>query len=249
MGGGGGDGMRRASAGGMHAISFLLKRAHLCSTNEGQRLLYAVPGMTPARFDILCFARQGGIRQKIPELAFTTQKRIREGLGLSGSVISRMLKRLEELGWIERHRDYSDARVKTVMLTKLGLRKIWEAMRLIFRGRPLAKHYEWVARRLRPNDHVLDSLDHLYDTLDMVALSFDDGAWFYYDTGSRRRPPFWARLPLQRKVEEDWGDLGPRIIDPPEPYPSPYQKWVAPLIRDRAALEKAQRSRDYVRIG
>ena len=266
----------------MHAISFLLKRAHLCSRNKGQKLLYAVPGMTPARFDILCFAREGGIRKKIHELASTTQKRIREGLGLSASVISRMLKRLEELGWIKRERDCDDRRVNTVMLTTLGRRKAWEAMRINFRGGHLARHYEWVARQLRPTEHVLDSIDHLYDTLDVVALSFDDEAWFYYDTGSRKRPPFWSRLPLRPVVheedenededdredgydtenldeeenadenddeneDEDDREDEDGVVVPLARYPSPYQKWIAPLIHDQEALMEDRRRRDYVR--
>jgi DNA-binding MarR family transcriptional regulator len=234
----------------MHAISFLLKRAHLCTTNHGQRILYDVPGMTPARFDILCFARQGGIRRRMHDFAFTTQRRIREGLGLSASTLSRMLKRLEELGWIQRERDYGDRRVNTVMLTKLGRRKAWKAMRVVFRGRFLAADYEHLARSLRPTEHVLDALDHLFDTLDLIAMGFGDESYFHYDYGSKHRLPFWRYLPFPsfRYFTPRDSTLGPRIVDPKEPYPTPYQKWVAPLRRDQEALLDERRAHDYCRV-
>lgn len=218
----------------MHSISFLLKRAHLCTTNAGQRILYDVPGMTPARFDVLCFARQGGIRRGLKDLAFTTQKRIREGLGLHPSTISKMLKRLEQLGWITRERDYDDRRVKSVMLTKLGRRKAWKAMRINFRGRTLASHYEMLVRRLRPLDPPLEGLDHLWDTLDFIALGFGDEAFFHYDHGSPRKPPFWCYLPIPtyRYVRHRDRTLPPQLRDERdiEPRPTQYQRWIAPLL-------------------
>ena len=222
----------------MHAISFLLKRAHLSTTNTGQRILYDVPGMTPARFDILCFARQGGIRRKMKDFAYTTQKRICEGLGLHASTISKMLRRLEELGWITRQRDYGDRRVKTVMLTKLGLRKTWEAMRITFRGRLLATHYEMLARNIRPTQHVLESLDYVFDTLDVIAIGFGDEACFHYDHGSPRHPPFWRYLPFPniRYFTPRNRSRPPELVDErgPDPQhgPTPYQKWIEPLLRD-----------------
>ena len=239
----------------MHAISFLLKRGHLTTTGASQRILYDVPGMTPARFDILCFARQNGIRLKVKTLALTSQRRIIEALGLHPSTVSKMLKRLEQKGWIERERDFDDRRRKIVELTKLGRRKIWEAMRINFRGRTLAEHFEWIARQLRPLDHPLKALDHTFETLDFVACAFGNTSSFHYDFGSPRHPPY-CLSPAQprepRYVTPRGYDLGPEILDgardPNEPKPlTAYQKWLAPLLRAPAAAAKAAAEPDAPR--
>ncbi|MFO0740948.1 MAG: MarR family transcriptional regulator [Labilithrix sp.] len=148
--------------------------------------------MTPARFDVLCFARQRWIQFDPGPLArgLTTQRAITKALHLHPSTVSKLLKRLEEMGWITRAPDYSDARVKVVELTKLGVRKIWEAMRRVFRGRLLLAPFERIARVLHPTRHVLEGLDHLFDTLELIGNSFGDDSIFYYDYGSQQIVPF-----------------------------------------------------------
>ena len=184
--------MRCAVALGMHSISFLLKRCHLRVTAFAKEAVRAVKGMTPARFDVLCFARQRWIQFDPGPLArgLTTQRAITKALGLHPSTVSKLLKRLEQMGWITRCPDYSDRRVKAVELTKLGVRKIWEAMRRVFRGRLLLKPFERIARELQPTRHVLETLDHLFDTLELIADSFYDSSSFYYDYGSRTIRPY-----------------------------------------------------------
>jgi hypothetical protein len=108
-------------------------------------------------------------------------------------------------------------------------------MRLVFRERLLLTPFEELARSLRPTEHVLPALDHLFDTLDVLALSFGDESNFYYDYGSPKRKPYcfhYEHGPYRRWIRRRnaHGDLGPKVVDPPPEYPTPYQKWLAPLV-------------------
>jgi DNA-binding MarR family transcriptional regulator len=176
----------------MHSISFLLKRSHLKVTAFAKEAVRSVKDMTPLRFDVLCFARQRWIQfDPCPSpRGLTTQRAITRALGLHPSTISKLLKRLEELGWITRFRDYGDPRVKGVELTRLGVRKAWEAMRRVFRGRLLLKPFEEIARALRPTAHVIEGVEHLYDTLELIADFFGDESTFYYDFGLASMAPY-----------------------------------------------------------
>lgn len=125
----------------MHMVSFLAKRLHLVTTAFGQGVLDAiarVPGMTPARFDLLCLLRQPGIvmdkrfarrAKKRPkarewpgrdhaEMEFA---QIVKRLGLHPSTVSKMVKRLREMGWVKVMRLKADRRTKIVACTDLGL--------------------------------------------------------------------------------------------------------------------------------
>ena len=178
--------------GAVHSISFLLKRSHLKVTAYAKEAVRAVKDMTPLRFDVLCFARQRWIQfDPCPTpRGLTTQRAITRALGLHPSTISKLLKRLEELGWVKRFRDYDDPRVKGVELTPLGVRKAWEAMRRVFRGRLMLKPFEELARALHPTRHVIEGLEHLYDTLEGVADFFGDESTFYYDYGLESAVPY-----------------------------------------------------------
>ena len=133
----------------MHAINFALKRAHLCTVSVGQRMMnLVVPQMTPARFDLLYYIRRGSIIAGTERLAPGTRKQrdIVRTLGLHKTTVAKMIRRLEEMGWLTRKRDYADRRIKLVSLTKKGLRAIGDAMRFVFRRRALAKPYDRIAR-------------------------------------------------------------------------------------------------------
>lgn len=179
----------------MHQMTFALKRGHLRTVAAGKEILGGIEGMTPARFDILCLLRQRGIRWGGSNMNFTSQQSIERALDLHPSTISKMLKRLEEMNWIKRCRDEynGDRRRKIVELTALGLRRVWLAMRLLWRGRELLREFEQIARELHPDRHVLDTLQELDDTLDVIGRRFGDRSTFYYDWGSRQRVPFALR--------------------------------------------------------
>jgi DNA-binding MarR family transcriptional regulator len=167
-----------------------VKRAHLTNVRVGKAMLGSrVPGMTPARFDIMCFLRQTPISygkeiaRKMAGSAF--QRSIVEQLALHPSTISKMLDSLERLGWITRERFLLNRRFKVIELTALGLRRVWEAMRFLWRQRPLLRSYEKIARGFFPDRHVLDGLDLLWNILDGLARAFDDASGISYDYGSR----------------------------------------------------------------
>jgi len=95
---------------------FGIKKAHL-------RLLHVCRGLlrgkelTPARFDMMriveVHADDGVAQSKIQDL-----------LGVSAATVSRMLRSLEELGFVRRERMADDARCKLVELTRLGLERV-----------------------------------------------------------------------------------------------------------------------------
>ena len=174
----------------MHAISFHAKRLHLATVAVGQMTLdwAGVEGMTPARFDLMCLLRQSGIalqrRFRRPtdggkwigsDEAVMKQRTLVKRLGLHPSTVSKMITRLEEMGWVTRSRDYDDRRVKIVEATPLGMRRIWKAMRRVFRERLMLKPFETIVRQMLPTWHVLDG----------IAAYFGDHSDFSYEWGSR----------------------------------------------------------------
>src|SRR5690348_15988419 len=102
----------------MHALTFALKRAHLKNVAFAKGLLWALPGMTPARFDLLCILRRAVMNEPGWKRldAARSQADLCRDLGLHRSTVSKMLLRLEEMGWIRRDRDPTDRRTFAVGL-------------------------------------------------------------------------------------------------------------------------------------
>ena len=203
--------MRRAWPRGMHAVSFYLKRAHLQTVRFGQRVVDKIEGMTPARFDLMYLLRRPSIvdRTADPLEIGQSQQGLIQDLGLHPSTVSKMLTRLEQMGWIRRVPEDHDARLKYVMLTALGLRKIWEAMRIVFRSRVIRKryetHYASVAATMaagapvtsldpeldvpngpRGEPHVVSLIDRAYRVVRGIANAFGDRSSVWYGFGARR---------------------------------------------------------------
>lgn len=182
--------------GGMHEITFRLKRGHLRAVAAGKELLGHIEGMTPARFDILCLLRQKAIRWGGgSNLNYLGQQDIERALDLHPSTISKMLKRLVAMGWVTTERDEynGDRRRKIVELTPRGLRCIWLAMRFLWRQRVLLKEFEDIARELHPERHVFETLEELDTSLDLIGRNLGDRSTFYYDWGSPDRAPYALR--------------------------------------------------------
>jgi DNA-binding MarR family transcriptional regulator len=117
-------GTRCALAPGMHFMAFAFKRAHYTSLRLGRQ--YAKPfGLTPARFDMLYAIR----RDKNRSQAFLSRT-----LGVAGVTVSRMLGKLEKLGFVRRgERRWPDRRIKRVRITKLGRRHLYLVLRKLKR--------------------------------------------------------------------------------------------------------------------
>src|SRR4029079_18092400 len=123
----------------MNALSFGFKRAHWSAVRVGKWVLRDVEGMTPARFDLLYLVRRVRLDDPLitDEGDGVTQDALWKGLGVHPSTVCKMIARLLEMGWIRRMRYPLDRRRWLVRLTDLGLRKVWKAMRILFRGRAL----------------------------------------------------------------------------------------------------------------
>jgi DNA-binding MarR family transcriptional regulator len=96
----------------MHHIFFSLKRTHHRALAYSRRL--SVPyGLTPARFDMMY-----AIDRHRDSLLW--QSHLRRLLGVTAATISRMVRSLEELGYITRDRNAFDRRQIDIRITKLG---------------------------------------------------------------------------------------------------------------------------------
>lgn len=100
----------------MHRVFFSVKRVHLRIVEIGKKLLRRF-GLTPARFDLL---RVVDAHHPHPVL----QSKIRALLGVSAATVSRMLKALEKLGFVEREESKADARNLLVSLSDLGWNRV-----------------------------------------------------------------------------------------------------------------------------
>jgi DNA-binding MarR family transcriptional regulator len=123
----------------------MLKQAHLRNVAFQRLGVKKVKGMTPARFNLLYLLRRAMLRagpETGPSAAARSQTGLCRDLGLHRSTVSKMLTRLEEMGWVHRERDAVDRRRFNIELTEKGLRKIWQAMRRVFRGKVMRRAYE-----------------------------------------------------------------------------------------------------------
>jgi DNA-binding MarR family transcriptional regulator len=95
----------------MHAIFFGVKRVHI----EAVRLtghIIRMSALTPARFDLMRLVQlhPDGLHQSVvPWL-----------LGVTAPVVSRMLKALQKLGFVEREKDQADGRCLIIRITERG---------------------------------------------------------------------------------------------------------------------------------
>ena len=95
----------------MHAIFFGVKRVHIEVVRLTRKMILH-SNLTPARFDLLRIVRlyPDGIGQGS----------IQWLLGVTAPVVSRMLKALEKLGYVERERPERDRRTQWIRLTERG---------------------------------------------------------------------------------------------------------------------------------
>jgi len=106
---------------GMHPVFFGLKRAHYATLGLTRRTLRKM-GLTAARMDLLYVIHKKGRYA-------TLQGHLWRTLGVCPSVVSRMLKRLEAIGYVQRDVVTNDTRKRTVTLTTKGRARILRAIR------------------------------------------------------------------------------------------------------------------------
>jgi DNA-binding MarR family transcriptional regulator len=96
----------------MNNVFFRVKRAHHSCLRMSRQLLGKI--ITPARFDMLRAVHMHGNEYGI------LQGDLRDLLGVSGPVVSRMLTSLEKLGYVWREIDEDDVRRRVITLTPEG---------------------------------------------------------------------------------------------------------------------------------
>ena len=117
----------------MHVLLFRIKRAHLSSLRAVMPFCEELE-LTPARFDYL--------RAAAEYVNGTRQSRITKVLGLSSVAVSKMTRRLMELGLVTRVRDHRDRRTFVISLTEEAERRMREAYARIHEEQPLQSLYE-----------------------------------------------------------------------------------------------------------
>jgi len=116
----------------MHALMFAAKRVHLRTVAFGHRLVRGVAGMTAARFDLISAILQEpgdpvfGRRQVLERVRGISA--LAGVLGLHRTTVSKMVKRLLEMGWLVARRSGRDRRRVGIALSVLGWRSYIGAM-------------------------------------------------------------------------------------------------------------------------
>jgi DNA-binding MarR family transcriptional regulator len=114
----------------MNEHFFCLKRAYHGVLRVTRRPLQVL-GLTAARYDLM-YALM--LRHEDSGFAPMLQSALRRQLGVTGSVVSRMLRSLEKLGLIKRKPREWDRRQREIRLTEKGLECIRYAYRALVRS-------------------------------------------------------------------------------------------------------------------
>jgi DNA-binding MarR family transcriptional regulator len=166
----------------MHAIVFGTKRAFHGALRVVRKPLHSM-GLTAARFDLMsALACHDEIDRKygLPLL----QSTLRRALGVSASVVSRMLQSLEALGLIVRERpEFGDRRQREVSLTERGLACIREARRALLRAVGRLVCTAICFGKHRDRDQRFIHLATLESYLSALRNEFGDRATLYYPWG------------------------------------------------------------------
>jgi DNA-binding MarR family transcriptional regulator len=167
----------------MNAIPFAIKRAFHSFLRVTRKPLHSLsPGLTAARYDMLYVLLTGnGTRFFLSGITY--QREVQRALGVSASVVSRMLRSLEQLGWVLRKRCEADRRRREVTLTAAGLARIREAQAT----------FKAAARRLvglaicfgrhRDKDQRFVHMETLESYLRTMCKQWFDTAQLYYRWG------------------------------------------------------------------
>ena len=169
----------------MHPVFFGMKRAYYASLGLTRKTLRLM-GLTAARMDMLYVINKKP-RGVIP------QSQLWRTWGVCASVVSRMLKRLEALGYVRCRVIPGCVRRREVALTIKGRARILRAIRqfigwgyaeLVLRSvlEPYRWHSEW---------HVHVAIEQFREYLRLICVGFGDGAdeCVYPDGVNEMDPP------------------------------------------------------------
>jgi DNA-binding MarR family transcriptional regulator len=168
----------------MHPVFFGLKRAYYSTLGLTRRTLRKM-GLTAARMDMLYVIHKRG---RYP----TLQGQLWRTLGVCPSVVSRMLKRLEAIGYVERDVVTNDTRRRTVTLTTQGRARVLRAIRQFIGWgyAELALRSVLEPRRWNSEWYTHVAVSQLQEYLRLVRLGFGDRASLVvYPDGVREKDP------------------------------------------------------------
>ena len=170
----------------MHFLMVRMKRAHLRALAAARPFSRRV-GLTPARYDFMhaiCVFR-----------VEPPQHLLWRAFGISRTSASKMVRRLMELGLVQRRRSPRDRRTFLVSLTAEGEKRWRRTFIQLSKKRPFQRRFErafgnrsWKSFR---------AVDQLTNTLARVAKHLGDTAWPLYPT----RPLKIGPLQLRRRTE------------------------------------------------
>jgi DNA-binding MarR family transcriptional regulator len=172
----------------MHPVGFAIKQAHL-SMLRFSRSETAEVGLTPARLDMLrvVLERCGRVRQSA----------LRRLLGVCNSVVSIMVRSLERLGFVVRHRCWNDRRTLDVILTARGR----YALRRVFYTAVIEGFLELTLISIFVKEKVPRArwevrIDRLISRLQMIRDAFGIGATEYnpWDATDDDHPFYFAAV-------------------------------------------------------
>jgi DNA-binding MarR family transcriptional regulator len=161
----------------MNAIAFATKRSFHAFLRLTRRPLASM-GLTAARFDMM-----SAVLTATPEamrLQGIRQRDLRQILGVTAGVVSRMVRALEGFGWVSRQRCRHDRRQIWVRLTHLGERRIRDARQAILRAVMRLVLAAICFGRQHSPEVRLRSMVHLEGYLDSLRTNFGDTATLYY---------------------------------------------------------------------
>lgn len=179
----------------MHNAFFGLKRAYYATLGLTRRTLHKM-GLTAARMDLLYLVNK---TKRGP----TPQSALWRTLGVVPSVVSRMLKRLEDLNYVVRKVDPYDKRERLVSLTIKGRARIRRAIRQFIQWgyaqlalhsalEPVLWHSPW-------RTHV--AVSRLLELLRLIRVGFRDPAsLLIYPSDVRENNP-----PRPNTLASRWG--------------------------------------------
>jgi DNA-binding MarR family transcriptional regulator len=168
----------------MHEVFFGIKRAHLEVVWRLTGPLIERSGLTPVRFDLMRIV-------ELKKAYGVGQEALQWFLGVSKPTVSRMLKSLEELGWVRRVCHERDRRRRVVHITESGTKAVEMALAATVGNREAERHVARVAtgetagRKRVSNDDTAttigaaaSSVDDLKRTLTRIRKALFDFAPF-----------------------------------------------------------------------
>jgi DNA-binding MarR family transcriptional regulator len=168
------------AAAAMHAIAFGMKRAFHGFLRVTRKPLGAV-GLTAARFDMMCAIEEP--TAYVEDVFPISQKELRKALGVSASVVSRMVRALEALGWVMRERMEGDRRQWWIELTEAGRALIRQVRRWLVRGMHRVVLHAICFGEHRDADAQFRNMDRLEGYLRVLRRECADRATLYYPWG------------------------------------------------------------------